>query len=497
MAYAFSRTMQALGSNGPGEEENQGNIFQQPAPQNAPSGGSPQYLRASSTEGDIMPSQSQSSGSFAPPASSAPGPSTTGAKNRLFSANVGRVKAPINLQGVSKTVQDANASVAAESNAYVSGVAKPFALDNDGTLNDDHTRQFDDFVNTGENHPGLGDEGIPAFNVPNAYTPAFNVVNAYNDDPAQVDDYTFRTNTDFEDLRNISTDAGLNSLFRGSGDAEYGGNEASLDTALLRKDAGFNQERDTVLNDGRAAMDAIDRIRANTRGRAQDSRDGALSSWRDAANRDLTGRTGAIEAAARAREKSFDEGLGFTPSGPLESSFDYRDGVDASKFRTAATLNADETSWQDFVNEPEFQNFNRIRGLMGKGDNLVGKGKFDGKNAHDFSAQFDRDGYLAEGEKVRAESARQEQMRQEAASAFGGAYDARPFVGPARYAPDFPRLDPILDPSLDPRWVQHWNIPGDPHNDPIIPDFIERPVERFGDDLFSGDLGKKIFKGWK
>lgn len=500
MAYAYNRVLDALGKGQ--QDPQQSNIFQS---QPDTGGAQPQgkagndRIQAADTSGSAAgvfnPSVSAAPAGGAPAAT--PQGSTTGARNRLFDKNLGKVKSPVDLDGLGSKVTGAQQAAQDEANNYVTSAddryeRQPSDESRYGLSSKDQN-DLSGYIKTGDDRFDLGESSVPLIDkdgnqIAGGKSP-LNILDAYKNGPGKVDDFTLRANTNFADVNDLGTDAGINNLFRRNGDAEYGANEAALDSSLLRKDAGFNQQRDAVLNQNRVMQDAVAKIRDNTRTNAQKQLDNTYSGWKDAVTNQLGSYNDQYEQQARDAEKEFDTNLGkYAPVTPWEGSFDYEPGIDAKQYLKGPTATAADTSWQDFVGQPEYEGFGRIMSLLGKGGPaLTGPGKYAGKNAQDYAGSFDVGAYQKAGELLKA---------QQKASPFGDAYDA----GGATYTPPFgSRLPGSIPPpvgAFDPRdpsqYGPAWNPDkSDPHNDPILPDAVEQPLEGALNNAGSVLTGKK------
>ena len=402
MAYAFDRTLAALGR-GKQPEEDSADIFAPKDPAQAQPGTSPGRIMASNTSGDLGPAQRNSSA----PGGAAPQPqgSSTAAKNELLNRNRGRVGAPIDAGKLASDIQGAQTSVQNEANAYVQGADDRYGNDG-GALSEADVSGINKFAN-----PVKGDESgfagaDPSFK-PDQKAPV-DWQSLYSGGQAsQVDPLKLTTDTAFGDAGLLANDAGLRELFRRSGDAEYNAGEASFDATLLGKDTGFNQDRENVLRSERGLRKTENDIMQNSAGQAQEVAQDGYENWRGNVDDQLLGAIDGYRQQAKDGESKFDSNLDRTNTKAVEKYFAEENAKLAAKGQLSDTIsmedfapdelakymsgavNADDTNWQDFVGADQANNWSSILQLMGRGspEGSV-PGQYAGKKTKDVS-KFD------------------------------------------------------------------------------------------------------------
>lgn len=392
MAYAFDKIRKVLGKDKP-EEQGQANVFAPTDPAQAPQAPGNDRVQAASTAGDLGPAERSSPTSPTAPADEQ---NTTGAKNKIMQRNRGRVGAPIDVNGLTTSIKDAQTSIQGEADNYVKGADDRF----EGGIEKDKS-EIDYYTNK----PAAGDEG--GFNTQDpSYKPDEKPSDSWKDLYAagtarQVDDIDLKTDTSFDDAQFLQNDAGLRELFRRGGDAEYNSGEAALDASLLGRDTGFNQAREGALRGERDLRKKENEIRQNARGQAQEAAETGYQRWKGEVDGELMSAIDQYRQKAIDSETSFDKGLTENIAGRDASLQAHLDkygantgirGLNAGQLTDKERamylqndVSADKTNWQDFVDGNSASNWSNILQLMGRGGpDLPVTGRYSGKDAKNF-----------------------------------------------------------------------------------------------------------------
>lgn len=360
MAYAWDRTLSLLG----GQDEQQ-----QP-------GQSQNVL--SSSDGEIAggPSPSAPSGPQAPTAQQTTSTPTAGSKSAVMKRNAGKSQAPADLGKMAGTVTGARQSLQNEANAYVQGADDP-----EEAQTAQAGQAVKQFAETGQKADWL---------------------DALNS-KRLVSGPDLKTSTKVEDINLLENDAGIRELFRRQQDPEGTIGEASLDTALLRGNQDFARNRDALMKDYGALQSERMKMPEELRRQAQSAVDKAAEARRLAVMGEAEKLAANYDTIAKQREAEFDAQLAsleaarraqlekdaqaeiqaMIDSGSYNELAPYlsTEGLDLGQYYTPG-MTAENTSWEQFYGEPEAQGFERLMGLLGKGDTRA-VGSLAGKSAQD------------------------------------------------------------------------------------------------------------------
>jgi hypothetical protein len=271
MAYAYDRTMQALGLTG---QDQQGQQDQ---------GGSVQLSQESVGQSS---GAGQSAGSPAQQQAQQP-QASTGARGRVMARNVAKAKAPTDLGKVQSGIGQARQNLQNEANAYVQRADDPYEM-------------------SAEQVQG----NIQAYAKGQQKPSDMSWLTNYQSAPGMVEDFKPETSTDIKDVDLLKNDAGIRELFRRGQDPEGTIGEAALDASLIRRNQPFQMQRDEALRSYQQLKnEEADLTRGDLRQQAQEKRNKAATSYKDLVAKELgTARTRLDELAAQ-REKTFDEQL--------------------------------------------------------------------------------------------------------------------------------------------------------------------------------------------
>lgn len=437
MSYAFSRVMGALGKKDDDDpQQQQANIFapqQDQATRGGPKMGGDR-VQGGSIAGSVGSNDAGST--YAPTGPAPAAESSIGGQSRLMSQNAGRAKSPVKLGNIQEDIRnvyhvrdpkndkDTGGTAQAEADAYMSGVVDPYDGDGNGgtRLTDGDRESIDSFASTdpdkGWEGPHVGNDAIKRFQSGTA---------------GLAERADWKVDHTLDSLDDIQTDEGIKGLFRSQGDAEYGGNEATLDMALLRKNGTFNEARDATVGQGKVMQAAVDKMRKDVSGDAQHALDENYNDWRSSVANSLTGHIDGYRDAARGREKIFEDELAAGTKGALGQLRKGTYGVDQQDYYSDPTADAKKVGWQDFVTEDEHGAWERILGALGQGGDdefAGGYGGLHGKKGGAYSGRFDRAGFdqAISDARAKAEAARDPAPAPD--GPFGDAYTLPPGVKP-------------------------------------------------------------------
>lgn len=376
MAYAFDRIQQALSGNesnvlAPGGEEEGG---QQPAQQS--------LALTSSSEGDL----SGGGSGGATPQQPAAQVQQTGGSSRVIQRNKDKAQGPVDVNRISSNIGDARSKIQSEANAYVSSASQPYQSDAGADA---------------RNYAEKGDA---------------NFLSRLNNKPGYVKDIELKTNTQDRDADLLQNDAGIRELYRRGADAEYNIGESALDAALLRQNQPFQLKRDAILNDYKQLKSEEAGIRQDSRAKAQKVQDDAYADWSSKAKIGLEGLLPEYERTVQSREADFDKRLQDAETArygnimsDASSALDemrqnnpdlapyLQDGIVGSplnSFYSKSTFDADDTNWQDFINDEDSAKFERILGALGRGAEAKVPGRYVGGDPNALlTGGFDRGAY--------------------------------------------------------------------------------------------------------
>lgn len=446
MSYSFDRTMNALGV-GPNDDSsnNQSNVLAPQSGSQGSSGGqqpgqSSDTITTSSTAGDLGTAGAGGSGGSGNRSPDSPSVSNTTANNSLLSKNAGRVAAPVDVQGLQNSIGGARQGLQNEANSYVTGAGDMFG---GGRVNDAYQGQINQFVQTGRS-PMMSSNGepIPQGSSPSGYdayqaqsqgqfggTQPYDFTALYGMGKTQVDPLDIKTNTSFNKANQLGTDAGLQQLFRQGNDAEYNKGSAALDTALLTRTPGFNQQRDAITQANQDLGNYRNEVIQNAPGYAQQTRDSAQQAWKQAVNDQLSSGLTGIQSSGQSAADAFIKQLGLgAPSGfaqqqatsggfrgaynPTTGRVESASGVDPNQFVKPA-IDPSTVKWDQFLNADQANAYNAINALQGNGGAVLsGPGKY-ASGAPSNGVTFDSAGYRA----AAADAAMQRVKDQQAAAA--------------------------------------------------------------------------------
>lgn len=413
MAYAYDKLYNAMGRQ-PQPEPQQTNIFAGEQV-GAPAGGAQQQMpgssaarvRTASTEGQLGP-ETRAAKPQGTESGAAPGPTSSSAAVR---ANVGKTQAPVDLGKISSSIGDAKAKVQGEADTFLQGESiQPFTgSPGSKAVTPEHAVDPATFAKVDE-----WALGIPTGAEPSPYPEADGPdwMTTYQQGPGGARAFEAKTNTDFRDVQDLATDAGVQNLLRRRGDAEYTAGEAAFDAGLLRQDPRFQEQRRQVLDANKDLVDTKAKLEAESQGKAQNARNANFNTWKDAITRHLDEIAKGYRTDALRREAAFDADLD-TPANYANTQADevLRDlkadpqfaslanqlsleGIDVGGF-VQAGMNPDQTSAEQFYTPEEAARFSKILDLLGRGgerplgDNI---GNLTRVTATDRRATYDKEG---------------------------------------------------------------------------------------------------------
>lgn len=397
--------MKAMGR--PQDEQN-ANVFQQ--------GGD--TVRAASTEGSMAPSGG-AQGS-APNDQQAPEVQTPGSRSKLFSKNAGKAQSPVDLKGMQGQIKGAGDSLQKEANSYIANADNTY----ENGVNGSDKALIQDFAGIKKYDPRTDDPTFGQGPIPTApgtenvtgLTKPLDWQTAFLQGPGELKGYESSVNTNVANAGLLGTDAGIQEIFRRQGSPEYSAGDGAFDTALLRKNAAFNELRDQTLSQNADLQKKAQTIADPTEKAAQERLNSSYGDWRRDVEGELDGAIGHYDQAAKKSEQEFDRDLGhvaaandlgaFTQSLAMQKQLaednpelaPYLDGNDTGygEYYTPSSLTADDTSAQDFVSDRDAGYWNKVLTLLGRGGNAVVSGQYAGKKAADVAkGDFDTSGYVS------------------------------------------------------------------------------------------------------
>lgn len=445
MAYAFDRIMgvmgrqkkddgqaNTMGRQAPGASqanaagrpmEAAANPYGQPAAgaASAAAGGADR-VRAATTEG-ALPQGGASGGAPGPTAPQAP-EQTPASRGRIFQANAGRVRSPVDLSAMGQQIEAAKGRIKDTADSYVSNAGSYYTGQLPGYVKDSiqgYAGLSDngaDVMTSSASTPagGLGSEPFPRMpgnddsgawrDVNNPVSDA-SWIEAYTQGPGQVAEFAMPFQTDITNADLIATDAGLDELFRRQGGAEYSAGDAAFDRALLRKNAAFNALRDQTMSQNRDLDKLALSVGEDATKRAQEALKTSYGGWKGAVTGELEAAAKALEGRGGEREGQFDTNLMSQREKDKGKASKYAkdlvsklrkenpelseqikaaagEGYDPLEFMSVDGLTDADTSWTDFLGDSEAKGFNNVMTLLGKGGPAVGKGQYLGANYGDF-----------------------------------------------------------------------------------------------------------------
>ncbi len=361
MAYSYETTRQALGLLN--QDEDQGGTT------------------LASDEGAVGSSVQQN---ISPQAPQPVTPPTAGGKNKVMERNAGRSQAPTDLSRINDQIGSSRQNLQNEANAYVQAA-------------DDETENVsNDTIRSGLQARAQGqpktdkDKWIDFFQQGTA---------------GRVKGPEFKTETNVKDMDLLKNDAGIRELFRRRQDPEGTLGEAALDTALLRKNQGFNVARDAAVNDYEALQREKQDLALTSQEKAQAMADKGLVDFkgrvggigqeliggieRQAADSEAAfdsqieaARVAREEEIKRAAEQKFFEIISSGRYSPdVNSQLQLPENLDP--YFTKAT-GAEGTNADDFYSEDQANQWNNLRSLLGIGGPVRSAGKLAGKSVQDY-----------------------------------------------------------------------------------------------------------------
>lgn len=468
MAYAFNRIMDVMGR---GRDDDGQNIFEP---------GGTDRIRSASTEGSMTPG----GGATAPVPHGQAGPEdragSATSRAKVFQRNQGRVQSPVDLSAAGQKIKDTGDQLQSRANAYVQSA-------NVGGVSDAQKKDIAGWVKTGNvgtSHIGAEPMLPEPGEVQSARSGDKGWLNTFIHGPGRVEAYRNDVNTQMADVPMLGTDAGISALFRAQQGAEYNAGDAALDTALLRKNAAFNELRDQTLSQYGDLQRSAREIGGKATEEAQKLLEASHGMWRSDVDDILGGHLAGFEKTAKDREKAFDAALGKVSAADkamyekeaqallAKLAKDPR-YADLAKYMTSAyaptidkfykptTLTADKTNWKDFVTADDAQGWNRILSLLGKGGDVPVAGQYGDAGADKYAkGTFDAKAYEAAVLKAAA-AARDVDMTnapivvEDAPSPVVAAAKTPPAGGKPSKAPPFMGTgkEPFYDPTKIPEKV--------------------------------------------
>ena len=314
---------------------------------------------------------------------------SAGARGKVMSKNVAKAKAPTDLNRISSGISSAQKSLQDQANAYVQQADDPYEKTPEQIKG-----QVSDFASGKSNE----------------------LADMFRNAPARVEDFKPGDEPKIQDIDLLGTDAGIREMFRRGQDPEGTIGEAALDTALLRRNEGFNQQRDAALNSYKQYLGEKKTTQETARDKAQAARDKAAQQFKTTAEAELRGFGSSLDKQAAEREQAFDAQLAaleearranafsdaqnylnemadsgqYDPymsdalrQGLGEGSLYSENAVDPYQFYTAGR-GADTTSANQFYTGDEAQQFERVMGLLGQGGETRAPGALAGATAQDY-----------------------------------------------------------------------------------------------------------------
>lgn len=364
MAYAFSETMKALGL------QDQDQMGQQ------------QGDSVSVTQENVGQSSGAGQSSAGQPQTQAQQPgASAGARGRVMAKNAQKAKAPTDMGRIASGIGQARQNIQQEANAYVQAADDPYEVSQEDVK---------------KNVAGYaqGQQGDQSW------------LTKLQSAPGLVSDIDLKTDTNIKDVDLLGSDAGIREMFRRGQDPEGTIGEAALDTALLRRNEGFNQARDQALRDYQALQQEKQKVQQESRGKAQEARQSGAERYKKMVGEELQSYKQGLEEQARQKEAAFDQQLAALEASrrsqmqqqaedairQMRESGQYREegqffnpeqylsaGGDLSQFYTPG-MTAEQTSYLDFYDPEQAGQFERIMGLLGGGETRTA-GRLAGQSA--------------------------------------------------------------------------------------------------------------------
>lgn len=361
MAYAFSDTMKALG-------------LQDQEPQQGDSVSLSQE-NVGQASGAGQSAQAAPQGQAQQPQASA------GARGRVMAKNVQKAKAPTDMGRIASGIGQARQNIQNEANAYIQSADDPY-------------EQSQEQIRKNVQSYAQGTGGDQSW------------LTQFQSAPGLVGDIDLKTDTNIKDVDLLGSDAGIREMFRRGQDPEGTVGEAALDTALFRRNEGFNQARDQALRNYQNLQNEKRQIQEESRGKAQEARKAGAEKYKGQVRQELSAYQQGLEEQAKAKEADFDQRLAALESTrqaqmkqqaedairQMRESGQYREegqffnpeqylsaGGDLSQFYKPG-MTADQTSYLDFYDPAQAQQFERIMGLLGGGETRTA-GRFAGQSA--------------------------------------------------------------------------------------------------------------------
>lgn len=375
MAYAYDRTMQALGLTGQPDQQDQGSVTvsQEAVGQGSGAG-------ASSSDGGGQQQQQQ----MQQPAAAA------GARGRVMSRNVQKAKAPTDMGRITSSIGQARQNIQNEANAYVEAADDPY-------------EQSREQIRSNVQNYAQGKPGDLSW------------LTQYQSAPGLVGDIDLKTDTNIKDVDLLGSDAGIREMFRRSQDPEGTIGEAALDASLLRRNEGFNLARDEALRGYQQLQKEKGQILEESRGKAQEKRAATAKTFKDTVGEELGAYGSSLDKAAAEREAAFDAQLAQLEEYRRQNAFQEAQNylnevagsgqydpyvadalrqslgegslytgqeIDPYQFYTPG-MTAEQTQREQFYTEDEANQWNRIMGLLGTGGTMRAGGSLATGSAQD------------------------------------------------------------------------------------------------------------------
>jgi len=387
MAYAFDKVQKLL-------EPNQGfALAGDNQGQQAPSAG------LTSNVSGQDPQAGTSTGSPAP-APNYNQPSTSAASRGVLSKNRGQVKTPIDLGGLQTNINEAEKNLKAEANKYTASAADPYKnwlvdqQEGSATTGVAKSPRLESdvkkYIDTGMK--GFTQEADP-FKASTSYEGNLNKPNQPKDwyelamsAPLEPEPFKPTTVTDFKGVSELMSGAGgLRNLFQSSGGARYTPGMAAMDTSLLLQSPGFatdaenivksvgglkNKEAEILDNAPKAARNVSKNYRDLLRGEIEDiarSEEARLQGVQEEEVKSPRKFTNFAKQADVIKNNLISENPQW--AGFINSIGD--EGLKDLIIAATKPGNIGSLRWEDYIDEDEARDFNRIQELLGSGKTFV------------------------------------------------------------------------------------------------------------------------------
>lgn len=362
MAYAFDRTMNALGK--------------QPA-----TGKVDEPTQLSSDAGALGGGNSNGVTPNAAPVRSSPGSS-----KQAFNANRDRAVSPVNIKGLNDRISTAKTGLYGQQGAYLANAGK----------------QYDDAQPSLANDvSGYLANGSNGNNFKERYTTA----------PGLNEDIKLDPDKNLRDVNALANDASIRNRIRENSGAESRLGDSALDVSILHANKWFNVDRDKIGRDYGDEEAARKDIQASSRGLADREADRKYQFYRGRVNSLLGDAKTAIQAhgedamgaynraagvnASDAVKKRAAEKAALTEAG-LDASGDNYDSADEQYFNPSAA----STDWTQHVSADDAARWKRTMDLLGGAGPASLSGSKFGTANNDLG--FSKDKYISDQRTKRA-----------------------------------------------------------------------------------------------